>query len=228
VPVEQRLELVTAIGSDGSYPKRELLHDVVDEVDGVGLRVASVDLECANSRGVVDGCVLVTSHRRTLFPLQRQELHVDLHVVAGDLLLVAMRMDGTPSDTVRKSVDAMPLADPIDGRVGRPDTVVAMQVPDDTNRPHVVGSAQVQDLFHHHIGRFVRVVVGATSAASESLLTELAIPIPPQVEGRSRNPKVSAGLVDVPDALGVLKDSLLSMNLSLVVRPSDLLGHHLL
>jgi hypothetical protein len=85
-----------------------------------------------------------------------------------------MRMDGTPSDTVRKSV------------------------------------------------------VGATSTASEPLLTELAIPIPPQVEGRSCNPKASAGLVDVPDALGVLKDSLLSMNLSLVVRHSDLLGHHLL
>jgi hypothetical protein len=55
-----------------------------------------------------------------------------------------------------------------------------------------------------------------------------AIPFPPQVEGRSCNPKVSAGLVDVPDALGVLKDSLLSMNLSLIVGHSDLLGHHLL
>jgi hypothetical protein len=55
-----------------------------------------------------------------------------------------------------------------------------------------------------------------------------AIPFPPQVEGRSCNPKVSAGLIDVPDALGVLKDSLLSMNLSLIVGHSDLLGHHLL
>jgi hypothetical protein len=66
----------------------------------------------------------------------------------------------------------------------------------------------VQDLIHHLIGRFVRVFVGAASTASEALLTEFAIPIPPQVEGRSCNPKVSAGLVDVPDALGVLKDSL--------------------
>jgi hypothetical protein len=81
------------------------------------------------------------------------------------------------------------------------------------------------------------VVVGAASPASEPLLTELAIPVPPQVERRSCNPEVSAGLVDVPDALGVLKDSLLSMNLkdsllsmnlSLFVGHSDLLGHHLL
>ena len=59
-------------------------------------------------------------------------------------------------------------------------------------------------------------------------LTELTIPIPPQVEGRSRNPEVSAGLVDVPDALGVLKDSLLSMDLSLIVGHPDLLSQHLL
>jgi hypothetical protein len=72
------------------------------------------------------------------------------------------------------------------------------------------------------------VVVGAASPASEPLLTELAIPVPPQVERRSCNPEVLAGLVDVPDALGVLKDSLLSMNLSLFVGHSDLLGHHLL
>jgi len=148
--------------------------------------------------------------------------------VARNLLLVAMRMDGTPSNAVRKSVEAMPFADPIDGRVGRPDAVVAMQVPDDTNRPHVVGPAQVQDLLHHLIGRLVRVVVGAASAASEPFLTEFAIPIPPQVEGRSCNPEVSAGLIDVPDALGVLEDSLLSMDLSLIVGHSDLLGHHLL
>ena len=36
---EQLVELVTAIGSDGSYPKRELRVHVVDEVDGVGLGI---------------------------------------------------------------------------------------------------------------------------------------------------------------------------------------------
>jgi hypothetical protein len=86
----------------------------------------------------------------------------------------------------------------------------------------------VQDLFNHLVGRFVRGVVGAASPASEPLLTELAIPIPPQVEGRSCNPEGSAGLVDVPDALSVLKDTLLSVNLSLIVGHSDLLGHDLL
>ena len=59
VPMEKSLELVATIGADRANPKRKLLHDIVDEVDGVGLRVATVDLECSNSRGVVDGRVLV-------------------------------------------------------------------------------------------------------------------------------------------------------------------------
>ena len=46
VPVEQGLELVAAVGSDRADPERELLHHVVDEVDGVCLRVAAVDLAC--------------------------------------------------------------------------------------------------------------------------------------------------------------------------------------
>ncbi len=65
--VEERLELVAAIGSDGLDPERELLYHVVDEVDGIGLGVALVDVERTNSRGVADRRVLVTSDRRTPF-----------------------------------------------------------------------------------------------------------------------------------------------------------------
>ena len=43
-----------AIGADGSYPKWELLHHIVDEVDGIRLGVPTIDLECTDSRSVVD------------------------------------------------------------------------------------------------------------------------------------------------------------------------------
>ena len=174
VPVKQRLELMTSIGSNGSYPKRELLDHIVDEVDGVGLRMAAVHLECANSRGVIDGRVLVTPHRRALLPYQRQELHVHLHVVAGNLLLVPVRMDGAPSDAVRKSVEAMPLADPVDGRVGRLDVVVASEVPDNADRPRVVRA--VQDLFNHLVGRLVRAQIFASNFLSPKLGAVFAKP----------------------------------------------------
>lgn len=44
---------------------------------------------------------------------------------------------------VRKSVGAMLLADPIDGRVGGLDAVAAPEVPDNADRPHVPRPTQV-------------------------------------------------------------------------------------
>ncbi len=69
MPVEERLELVAAVGSDGLDPEGELLDDVIDEVDGVGLRVTPVDLQRPNPRRIIDGRVLIPSHRPTPFPL---------------------------------------------------------------------------------------------------------------------------------------------------------------
>jgi len=59
ISVKSRLELVPPIGSDRVSPEREFLGDVANEVDGVGLRVAAVDLQRANSRIIIDGRVRV-------------------------------------------------------------------------------------------------------------------------------------------------------------------------
>ena len=37
MPMEERLELMAAVGLDRADPKRKLFDHVVDEVDGVGL-----------------------------------------------------------------------------------------------------------------------------------------------------------------------------------------------
>ena len=63
MPVEECLELVDAVASDGANSEGELLHDVVDEVDGVGLRVALVDLQRTNPSRVVDRRVLISADR---------------------------------------------------------------------------------------------------------------------------------------------------------------------
>ena len=129
VPVEERLELVATVGSDGANPEGELVNDIVDEVDRVGLGVAAIHLQRSDSRRIVDGGVLIPPHRAALFPLQGQKLDVYLYVVPGDPLLVAVRVHGTPTHSIGESVEPMPLTDPIYRRVGCPDVVVALQVP---------------------------------------------------------------------------------------------------
>ncbi len=69
MPVEERLELVAAVGSNGSNAERELLDHIVDEVDRIGLGVALVDFQCANSRRIVDRRVLIAPDRPTSFSL---------------------------------------------------------------------------------------------------------------------------------------------------------------
>src|SRR5215470_1049531 len=90
MPVEEGLELLPAIRAHRVDAKRELLDDVVEERDRVLLRVARVDLEGPHPGGVVDRRVLVAADALAALALQRQELHVDLDVMAGDLLLMAM------------------------------------------------------------------------------------------------------------------------------------------
>jgi hypothetical protein len=67
-------------------------------------------------------------------------------VVARNLLLVSVSVYRAPPNAIRKSVETMPLADPIDGRVGRLDAVIALQIPDDSYRAHVIRAPEVQDL----------------------------------------------------------------------------------
>ena len=42
----------------------EPLHDVVDEVDRIGLRVAPIDLECPNPRRVIDALQWECAYRK--------------------------------------------------------------------------------------------------------------------------------------------------------------------
>jgi hypothetical protein len=69
MPMKERLEPVPPIRADRLYPKRELLHDGVDKVDGIRLRVPAIDSEPSYSSGIIDGGVRVASHGRALLPL---------------------------------------------------------------------------------------------------------------------------------------------------------------
>lgn len=89
VPVESRLELVAIVRANRADPEREALDDVVGEVDRVGLVVLLVDLQRSDARRVVDCCVLEASYLGPARVNEVEELHVDLDVMPGDLLLVA-------------------------------------------------------------------------------------------------------------------------------------------
>jgi hypothetical protein len=124
--------------------ERELLDDVVHAGDGVLLRVAAGDLERPYPRRIVDRRVRVAANPAPL-ALEGQEFHVDLPLVAGHLLLVAVGVHGAPPDPVRASVQPVALEGSVHRGVAHPDAVVAFQVPDNPDGPEVVRPPQVEN-----------------------------------------------------------------------------------
>ena len=74
---------------------------------------------------------LVAPNPLAVLASEGQELHVDLDVMAGDLLLVPVGVHRAPADAGGESVQPMALEGPVHRGVADPDAVVALQVPRD-------------------------------------------------------------------------------------------------
>jgi hypothetical protein len=73
---------------------------------------------------------------------------VDLNVVARHLLGTAESVYRPPTHPVRRPVQPIAAKYPIYARVGDLDPVVALEIPDDANRPRVIGRAEMKGLLH--------------------------------------------------------------------------------
>ncbi len=133
------LELMAAVGPHRMNPKQELCDHVVEKTYGVRLGVARVNLEGPDTGGIVDGGVRIATYRLATWADEFQERDIDLDVMAGDLLGVAMRVHRSTTDPAGQAVEAVEPQDAVDGRVANRDAVIALEIPDDANRTQVVG-----------------------------------------------------------------------------------------
>ncbi len=114
MPMEFGLELVAIIRANLANAEWELFDDVVDEVDGVCLRVFLVYLEGANSGGIVDRCVLEPTNLFALFSLEGQKLNIHLNVVSWDLLLITFSVQLAHSCASGQPVKTVAFEDTVD------------------------------------------------------------------------------------------------------------------
>jgi hypothetical protein len=117
MPMELCLELMAIVGSHFSNAKGELFDDVVDERDSAGLIVALIDFESSDARCIVDGGVLVTFDRFVVFVLERQELNVNLNLMARNLLLVPDRMNFAKPGAARQAIGAIALENAVNASI---------------------------------------------------------------------------------------------------------------
>ena len=88
VPVEFGLELVTIVGANSIDAEREFSDDIIHEVDGILLRVPFINLQGANTGGIIDCRVLEIPDLAAFLSLEIEEFHIDLHVVPRHLFLI--------------------------------------------------------------------------------------------------------------------------------------------
>ena len=77
MPVELGLEFMPVVCPDLPDPEWECSNHMVNEVDGIGLGVALVDFEGADTGCVIDGGVLkATDRRRDLTPVLQRPIEI--------------------------------------------------------------------------------------------------------------------------------------------------------
>lgn len=172
------MELVTVVGSHGVDPEREALDDMVDEVDGARLRVLIADLQSTDARGVVNRSELVALHPSSLWTRELQRLHVNLHVMAGHLLLVALAHDGAPGAVGWQSAHPMALEHAVHPAPRHPESVVALQIPRDPVGTKAVDAPQMQDLLFDLGRRLSRMAVRPWTPVGQTRLTLGFVSVP--------------------------------------------------
>lgn len=90
---------------------------MIDKVDGAGLGVFLVDLECPHPGRIIDGRELEAPNLLSAFAFQRQKFDVHLDMVAWNLLVVSIGVHLPQAGTTRKAVDAIAFHYSRDGRI---------------------------------------------------------------------------------------------------------------
>ena len=144
--MEFGLELMTIIRAHLANAEWKLFDDMINEVDGVCLRMLFVDLEGANSGSIVDRGVLEPTDLFASFSFEGQKLNIHLNVMSWHLLLIAFGVQLAHSCASGQPVKAVTFKDTIDAGVGDFDAVVARQIPDDPYWPEVILAPQIKHL----------------------------------------------------------------------------------
>lgn len=127
VPVELGLELMPVIGPDFPDAERELLDDVIDKVDRVGLCVFVVDFKCPDARRIVDGGILEAPDFLASITDKVEELNVRLDVVSRQLHAIALGVDFAHARSTRQATNAIAAQNACYACVGDCDAVITRQ-----------------------------------------------------------------------------------------------------
>jgi hypothetical protein len=86
MPVKLRLELMSSVSSNGMNTKGKFFDHVIDEFDGMCLIMTFEDLQGPDAGGIIYSRILKSANVPALGCLERNNLHIHLHMVSGYFL----------------------------------------------------------------------------------------------------------------------------------------------
>lgn len=210
VPVEFSLVFVAVVDLYRVNPEGRCPADMINKVNGVGLRVAVVYAQNTGPGRIVDCRELVAPD----FPaalVKGQELHVDLNAAPGHALFMALEgFHSAGPLSFRQNVHPVAHQDLVDAAGGSLHVEIAFQRPGYPRRTEVVFPAQVEDLGFNGLRHSKLGVLRAGFRIHQARVAARRVAFTPVTEGFRADAEVPAGLSDVADFLSIGKYALLA------------------
>jgi len=107
MPMELGLPLMSAVGPYGMDSEWELFNDVVNKINCAALIMLGINFQCPDPGGIVNGRILKATYLLAFLGSKGQELDVNLDLVSGNLLGIAVRMKSATADVSREGTNAI-------------------------------------------------------------------------------------------------------------------------
>ena len=135
---------------------------------------------------------------------------------AGNLFLIPFGVNLAGARPAWQPVQAVTAQDSVNAGIRNFDVVISRKIPHDPNRPQVVFSPKMQNLFFDLWRRSVGMPFGNGLAVYQASLALRFISSSPSVETGAADAEISAGLYDGTIGLGVTKNSKFATNVALI------------
>jgi len=205
--MEFGLKLMPIVSPNHFYSERELLDNVIDEIDGVALRVFIINLESSDSSTIVNSRILETPDAFALRVFEKQEFHIDLNMVSRHFLFITPKPCArTLFDVLRQAIELVSHKNSITAIMGDCDAMITLQVPANSMAPKMIRGSQMNNFLLDLPRDAQFMVFGTWFAINQSIFALLLISFFPRIKSLPAYPKISAGFGNVPNLLCVIKN----------------------
>ena len=101
MPMKLGLKLMASVCPNRMDAEREFLNHIINELYGILLIVARIDLQRSDPGSIINGCILKTSDSVAVKVPQRNKFNIHLDVMAGNFFCITSSVNSSTGRTLR-------------------------------------------------------------------------------------------------------------------------------